>query len=76
MEPQTSSLIAQQYYEQVALESGDFYMLEIANAFMPTKKKLKTRAPTQKHSPTMSSIQSQLELIQQRVDNVKKQFKS
>ena len=69
-----NSILAQQYYEQVALESGDYYMLELATTCMPTKRRFRTRVANQKSSsPTMSSLQERLELMQERVAQLKKQ---
>ena len=72
MKSSRASLLAQQYYQQIALESADYYMLELATTGMPSRRIHRTKI-TQKSSPTMSSLQDRVELIQQRVANLKKQ---
>ena len=73
MKSPRASLLAQQYYQQVALESGDYYMLELATTGMPSRRIQRTRTVHPKNSPTISSLQDRVESIQQRVANLKKQ---
>ena len=67
-----NTLITQKYYQQVALESADYYMLEIATTGIPCRKR-RERFAAQKSSPTMSSLHDKVELMQQRIDKMKKQ---
>ena len=58
------------HYHEKALELGNYHMLEIAITFMPPKKRISSKS-TGKYSPSLSSLEEKLNLMKERVAQLK-----